>query len=133
AAGAVCRRPSPGRRAVDWVAERVAAASLYGRENRGVLGYPGLKIAIEDGRNYLRRSDERFEFITADATHPVNSSSWALFTHEFYGLVQQRLASDGVFVQWLPFHDLSSQDFRDIVKTFQSVFPHTSLWYTGGI
>ena len=79
------------------------------------------------------RSDEQFDIITADATHPVNSSSWALFTREFYGLVRQQLASDGVFVQWLPFHDLSSQDFRDIIKTFQSVFPHTSLWYTGGI
>ena len=28
---------------------------------------------------------------------------------------------------------LSSQDFRDIVKTCQSGFSHTSLWYTGGI
>jgi spermidine synthase len=43
-----------------------------------------------------------------------------------------RLADDGVFVQWLPFHDLAEGDFRAIVKTFQSVFPHTSVWYTGG-
>jgi len=103
------------------------------REQAANYTRAGLQITIEDGRNYLMRSDEQFEIITADATHPVNSSSWALFTREFYELVHQRLASDGVFVQWLPFHDLSSQDFRDIIKTFQSVFPHTSLWYTGGI
>ncbi len=132
ATGAMSRHSIPRIQAVELVAEQVAAARLYQKENRGVLDYPGLKIAIEDGRNYLMRSDEQFDIITADATHPVNSSSWALFTREFYGLVHQRLSTDGVFVQWLPFHDLSSQDFRDIVKTFQSVFPHTSLWYTGG-
>ncbi|MDQ2997978.1 MAG: fused MFS/spermidine synthase, partial [Chloroflexota bacterium] len=132
ASGAMSRHSIPRIQAVELVAEQVAAAQFYRQENRGVLDYPGLQITIEDGRNYLMRSDEQFDIITADATHPVNSSSWALFTREFYGLVQQRLASDGVFVQWLPFHDLSSQDFRDIVKTFKSVFPHTSLWYTGG-
>jgi spermidine synthase len=132
ASGAMSRHGIPRIQAVELVAEQVAAARLYQQENRGVLDYPGLQITIEDGRNYLMRSDEQFDIITADATHPVNSSSWALFTREFYELVRQRLASDGVFVQWLPFHDLSSQDYRDIVKTFQSVFPHTSLWYTGG-
>jgi spermidine synthase len=133
ASGAMSRHRIPRIQAVELVAEQVAAARLYQQENRDVLDYPGLQIAIEDGRNYLLRSNEQFDIITADATHPVNSSSWALFTREFYGLVKQRMAGDAVFVQWLPFHDLSSQDFRDIVKTFQSVFPHTSLWYTGGI
>jgi spermidine synthase len=132
ATGALSTHGIPRIQAVELVAEQVEAARIYQQENRGVLDYPGLKITIEDGRNYLLRSAEHFDIITADATHPVNSSSWALFTQEFYRLVRQRLAGDGVFIQWLPFHDLSSQDFRDIVKTFQSVFPHTSLWYTGG-
>jgi spermidine synthase len=133
ASGAMSRHRIPRIQAVELVAEQVAAARLYQQENRDVLDYPGLQIAIEDGRNYLLRSNEQFDIITADATHPVNSSSWALFTREFYGLVKQRMANDAVFVQWLPFHDLSSRDFRDIVKTFRSVFPHTTLWYTGGI
>jgi spermidine synthase len=132
ATGAMSRHQIPRIHAVELVAEQVEAARLYAQENRNVLDYPGLNITIEDGRNYLLRSDERFDIITADATHPVNTSSWALFTREFYGLVRQRLADDGVFIQWLPFHDLASQDFRDIVKTFQSSFPHTTLWYTGG-
>jgi spermidine synthase len=132
ATGALSRHNIPRIKAIELVAEQVEAARIYQQENRGVLDYPGLDITIEDGRNYLLRSDERFDIITADATHPVNTSSWALFTHEFYGLVRQRLADDGVFIQWLPFHDLASQDFQNIVKTFQNTFPHTSLWYTGG-
>ena len=132
AAGALSRHGIPRIQAVELVAEQVEAAQLYREENRNVLAYPGLQIAIEDGRNYLQRSDERFDIITADATHPINTSSWALFTREFYTLVRQRLADDGVFVQWVPFHDLAYEDYRAIIRTFQSVFPHTSLWYTGG-
>jgi spermidine synthase len=132
ATGALSRHGIPHIQAVELVAEQVEAARIYQQENRDVLDYPGLNIAIEDGRNYLLRSDERFDIIAADATHPINTSSWALFTREFYMLVRQRLAGDGVFVQWLPFHDLSEPDYRDIIKTFKSVFPHTSLWYTGG-
>jgi spermidine synthase len=132
ATGTMSRHGVSRIHAVELVAEQVEAAKLYTEENRNVLAYPGLSITIEDGRNYMLRSREQFDIITADATHPVNSSSWALFTREFYTLTQQRLAPGGVFVQWLPFHDLSQRDYRDIVRTFQSVFPHTTLWYTGG-
>ena len=132
ATGTMSRHGVSRIHAVELVAEQVEAAKLYTQENHNVLAYPGLSITIEDGRNYLLRSNERFDIITADATHPVNTSSWALFTREFYTLAQQHLAPGGVFVQWLPFHDLSQRDYRDIVRTFQSVFPHTTLWYTGG-
>ncbi len=131
ASGALATHSIPHIHAVELVAEQVEAAHIYARENRNVLDYPGLQITIEDGRNYLLRSAERYDIITADATHPINSSSWALFTVEFYTMVRERLAEDGVFIQWLPFHDLSERDYRNIVHTFQSVFPHTTLWYTG--
>lgn len=132
ATGAMARHKISQIHAVEIVAEQVKAAEFYRQENHDVLDYPGLEITIEDGRNYLLRSRETVDILTADATHPVNSSSWALFTREFYELARARLASDGVMVQWLPFHDLSEQDYRNIIKTFQSVFPHTTLWFTGG-
>jgi spermidine synthase len=131
ASGAIATHPIPRIHAVELVAEQIEAARLYEAENRGVLDRPGFQITIEDGRNYLLRSTERYDIITADATHSINSSSWALFTHEFYVMVRDHLADDGVFIQWLPFHDLSERDYRDIIHTFQSVFPHTTLWYTG--
>lgn len=133
ASGAMSRHAIPRIESVELVAEQVEAARWFTTENRDVLNYPGLHITIEDGRNYLLRSDETFDIITVDATHPINTSSWALFTREFYQLARQRLKADGVIIQWLPFHDLAEDDYRAIVKTFQSVFPHTTLWYTGAI
>jgi spermidine synthase len=130
--GALSRHAIPEIQAIELVSGQIEAAAIYSEENRGVLDYPGLHLTIEDGRNYLLRSEEQFDIITADATHPINTSSWALFTREFYTLASRRLAEDGVMMQWLPFHDLAEGDYRDVIKTFQSVFPHTSLWYTGG-
>ncbi len=131
-AGALASHNIARIQAVELVAEQIEAARLYEAENRGVLGYTGLEISIEDGRNYLLRTDETFDIITADATHPINTSSWALFSQEFYMLARAHLAEDGVMIQWLPFHDLAERDYRAIIRTFQSVFPHTTLWYTGG-
>jgi tetratricopeptide (TPR) repeat protein len=56
-----------------------------------------------------------------------------LYTQEFYRLVREHLTNDGVFVEWLPTHNLTVEEFKIIVRTFQSVFLHTSLWVTQGI
>lgn len=133
ASGAMSRHPLEHIQAVELVVEQLQAARLFTAENRDVLNNPRVGVTVEDGRNYLLRSGERYDIITADATHPINASSWALFTSEFYTLVSQHLNEKGVFVQWLPFHDLSADDYRSIVKTFNSVFPHTTLFYTGGV
>jgi len=118
--------------AVDLSPEMIEAARIYSRENYDVLRSPRLHLRVEDARNFLLQTDLQYDIITTDATHPSNASSWALFTREFYALVQQRLSSDGVFMQWLPFHSLTEADFKTIIRTFHSVFPHATLWYTGG-
>ena len=118
--------------AVDLSAEQFAAAEFYWAENYNVLKSPRLHTFVEDGRNFLLQTPFQYDIITTDATHPVNASSWALFTQEFYILIAARLTSDGVFMQWLPFHNLREEDYKAILRTFQLVFPHATLWYTGG-
>jgi tetratricopeptide (TPR) repeat protein len=55
-----------------------------------------------------------------------------LYTQEFYRQVREHLTDDGVFVEWVPIHFLRLAEFKIIVRTFQSVFPHSSLWVTYG-
>ncbi|UCC63766.1 MAG: fused MFS/spermidine synthase, partial [Anaerolineae bacterium] len=117
--------------AVDLSPEMIEAAEIYWQENYNVLRSPRLHLLVEDARNFLLQTDEQYDIITTDATHPSNASSWALFTREFYELVQGRLSSDGVFMQWLPFHSLIESDYQAIIRTFHDVFPHASLWYAG--
>ena len=132
ATGSLASHGIPHIDAVDLSAEQFAAAELYWIENYNVLRNPRLQIHVEDGRNFLLQTPLTYDIITTDATHPVNSSSWALFTQEFYQSVRARLSEDGVFVQWLPFHNLLEPEYQEILRTFQAVFPHATLWYTGG-
>ncbi|RME51798.1 MAG: hypothetical protein D6790_19435 [Caldilineae bacterium] len=87
---------------------------------------------MDDGRNFLLRTPYRYDIITTDATHPTNTSSWALFTVEFYRSVAEHLTEKGVFIQWVPFHSLRETDYKMILRTFSTVFPNATLWYTGG-
>ena len=132
ATGSLNRHQIPQIDAVDLSAEQFAAAELYWIENYNVLASPWLRTHVEDGRNYLLQTSQRYDIITTDATHPVNTSSWALFTHEFYVSVANHLTDEGVFMQWMPFHSLLEQEYKAILRTFQQVFPHATLWYTGG-
>ena len=131
ATGSLDTHAIPEIDAVDLSKEMMQAADLYWQENYNVLHSPRLELHVEDGRNFLQRSALRYDIITTDATHPSNTSSWALFTQEFYESAKAHLTPTGVFFQWLPFHSMTEADFQRILRTFQTTFPHASLWYTG--
>lgn len=117
--------------AVDLSPEMMEAAAVYSEENYDVLDSDRLRLHVEDGRNFLLRAEESYDIISVDATHPANASSWALFTSEFYQLIESRLAEDGVFMQWIPIHGVREEDYRDILRTAWDVFPNMVLWSTG--
>jgi spermidine synthase len=118
---------------VDLESSVVEAATLLQKENNGLLANPKTHIVIDDGRNYIMTSRRKWPVIVSDSTHPKSGDSWVLYTQEFYRLVREHLTNDGVFVEWLPTHNLTVEEFKIIVRTFQSVFLHTSLWVTQGI
>ncbi len=108
-----------------------AARSHFGEFNHHVLENPtawNIELVIDDGRNFLLSSRDTYQIITGDATHPTSADSWVLYTKEFYELCRARLSADGIMAQWLPFHGLPPDDYQTIVRTFQHVFPHTTLW-----
>jgi len=132
ATGALSTHQIPSIEVVELAPEMVQAAQTYAGENRNVLQYPGLRIHVEDARNFLLQTDRQYDVITTDATHPSNASSWTLFTSEFYRQVKGHLAPGGVFLQWVPLHSMAIADYLSVLRTFQSVFPNATLWYTGG-
>jgi len=101
ATGSLDTHNIPHIEAVDLSAQQFEAAELYWEENYNVLRSPRLQTYVEDGRNFLLQTPHRYDIITTDATHPVNTSSWALFTQEFYQSVGDHLTDDGIFMQWL--------------------------------
>ena len=119
---------------VELVPEVIDAARLhFGEFNHHVLENPtgwNVELVIDDGRNFLLSSRDTYQVITGDATHPTSADSWVLYTKEFYELCRAHLSTDGIMAQWLPFHGLPPDDYKTIVRTFQRVFPHATLWHS---
>lgn len=113
---------------VDLAQQARTIAGYFGPANGQVAENPKVNIHVDDAHHYLKTSDQRYAIIVSDATHPRPYDSWVLFTRQFYELVPTRLTNEGGFCQWLPLHGMDEQQFISIIRTFASVFPHTSLW-----
>jgi len=131
-AGAALRHPLKSLDVVELSSSIPHAAREFETENNGVLDDPLLHLHVGDGRQFLLRSDERYDVVMVDSTHPKAVDSWVLYTVEFYRLIFEHLTDDGIAVQWVPLHGLSEQEFKIIVRTFLEVFEHGTLWVNVG-
>ena len=133
AAGTIIEHPEVERvECVDLVEDMVGACRVLSDVNNDLVDSPKFTAVIEDARNYLVKSRKKFPVIICDSTHPKSPDSWPLYTAEFYRAVKGALADDGLFLQWAPVHAMSIAEYQIVLKTFQSVFPHASLWYVAG-
>ena len=113
---------------VELVPGVIEAAAYLTDVNHGVLDHPRYNLVMGDGRNHALVSDEAYDVISIDATSPKMAGNGSLYTREYYQLVRERLAPGGMAVQWLPFHLLSDAEVKMTARTFQEVFPHTTMW-----
>ena len=105
-------------------------AARFFPTNRNVLQTPNLELHIEDGRNYLLRSNDRFDVIQLEPPELHQAAVVNLYTREFYQLARDRLNPHGIFCQWYSTF-LPDYEERMIIRAMSDVFPHTSLWSGG--
>lgn len=103
------------------------AAEYFNDHNFRILENPRLRKIAMDGRIYMNYSEEHFDIISCDPTHPLLGSN-ALYTLEYFRLCSQRLSEKGIMTQYLPMHFLSNRSFQSILKNFSSVFDDMSIW-----
>lgn len=87
-----------------------------------------ITIHIADARRFVRETTNQYDVIIADLFHPAQDGAAFLYTREHFARIQSRLGADGLFCQWLPLHQLDLQTFRDITRTFLTVFPNAEAW-----
>jgi len=105
-----------------------AAEQYFGEANHNVMHNRDVRILIADARQFLLLTKRRYDIITSDPIHPWAAGSVNLYTREFYRLCRSRLEKGGVMCQWLPMYQLSDADMKAVLKTFSTVFPHTTVW-----
>ncbi len=93
---------------------------------------PRLERVYKDGRLYLARTDEQFDYIALGFIEPDTLQTNRYFTHDFFQLVKNRLDEDGLFAfslpgsyQYLPpaLRELNAT----IHATLHEVFPHVKV------
>ncbi len=109
-------------------AHLAAARDQFAHINAGVLDQPGVRVHVEDGRNYLLRSRERFDAIQIELTSVWFAGATNLYSREFYALARSRLAPGGVLVQWIQFHHLTPREIASILASAQAEFRYVSVW-----
>jgi hypothetical protein len=60
-----------------------------------------LDLIIDDGRRFLLRTDEKFDFVLIDPIRTTTAYSNNLYSREFFELIESRLTSGGIFYIWL--------------------------------
>jgi spermidine synthase len=98
------------------------------------LSDPRLEVIINDARSALMLTDERYDAIVSQPSHPWTASASHLYTREFFELVKDHLSEDGVFVQWMGLGFVDEALLASLVATLQDVFPHVRVYRpsTGG-
>jgi len=115
--------------AVEIEEKILEAAPFFSDFNRRSYEDPGLNIVLDDARNYLDVVDKKFSVIATDVTNLKYKRNPYLYTYEYFEIMRDALASDGIAAAWLPLGGLSFEDLRILIATFKKVFPHTTLWY----
>lgn len=129
-AGAVSLHPGASVDVVELSEGVVEAARFFRAINFGLLERPGVRLHVDDGRNFLLMARRKYDVITADVILPIHAGATNLYSAEYFRLVRDALKDDGLALQWVAG---TEQEFRLIVRTFMSVFPETTLWADGSL
>ncbi len=102
------------------------------RQYFAVTAGPRHRIIVQDGRQYVRRADERYDLIVVDA-YFADAIPFHLVTREFMTQMKDKLAPGGVVVANVvgALGGTNSKLFRSIYKTYATEFSSLAVFPVG--
>ncbi|UCG63464.1 MAG: fused MFS/spermidine synthase [Deltaproteobacteria bacterium] len=110
--------------------QAVKASGFFTPWNNACLTDPRTRLIVQDGRNHLALTRERYDVISSEPSNPWMAGLANLFTLEFFETVRDRLREHGIFVQWIHSYEMDWSTFALAGRTFAKVFPHSLLMTT---
>jgi spermidine synthase len=104
------------------------AARFFEEENLRVLDRKIFQLVLDDGRNVVQHSPQKYDVITSEPSNLWMSGVANLFTKEFFEAAKTKLKQGGVMCQWIHLYQISLDDVLVFLKTYHSVFPYLSVW-----
>ncbi len=107
----------------------VAMSDVIYADGRPPLHDPRVRLHLEDGRNFLQTTNERFDLITGEPPPPRTPGAVNIYTREYFQLLYDRLAEGGIATYWVPVaRPDPGTDVDTIIRAFCDVFDDCSLW-----
>jgi len=110
----------------------IEAAPLFDYGNQGASRNPKVKIRRGDAFRTLLKSEGRYDVIISEPSNPWVTGVEMLFTQDFLEAARSRLSPGGVYAQWFHQYETDRETVRIVLRTYRSVFPHVSVWFTQG-
>ena len=98
------------------------------RENPHTVNGKQVEVVYDDGRHFLRTTQEKFDIITSDPIDPWVKGCAALNTVEYYRMCRDHLNPGGSVCLWIPLYESNLDTAKSVIATFFQVFPHGILW-----
>jgi spermidine synthase len=115
--------------AVEISPEVLTVAPYFDKDNLGVLYNPAVSFHIDDGRNFLLRTDRKYDVITFEPMPLALAGVSTFYTSEYYTLCRKHLTPGGMVSQWIPLHSNDPELVRSLVSTFIAAFPEYCAFF----
>ncbi|MCS7002260.1 MAG: fused MFS/spermidine synthase, partial [Dehalococcoidia bacterium] len=131
-AGAAALHPGIHVTAVELLDGVVQAQPFFSHVNFDLLNRPNVTIVVNDGRNFLLTTPQKFDVIESDPIWPTHAGAANLYSVDYYRLARSALKDDGIMVQWVD-TSLPEHIYKMMVRAFYEVFPNATMWFHGSI
>ena len=71
-----------------------------------------MRVRIVDAKSYVAVTEETYDLILSDSTHPRFRGNAALYARDYIALCSRRLRPGGMLSTWLPLYGLSVDDIE---------------------
>ena len=104
---------------------------VINRSNWRKTGKHKIEVVINDGANFVKATRQKYDVMSSDPIHPFILGNGTLYSADHWRICKSRLNPGGVIAQWIPMYQLSPTDWATIIRSFTTVFPNSTLWYSG--
>ncbi|MBM4395713.1 MAG: fused MFS/spermidine synthase [Deltaproteobacteria bacterium] len=109
-----------------------AASDYFYLDSSAVLRDPRVHVFVDDGRNHLLRSRQRYDVIVVDVGGIDGDGSEFFYTREFLELCRDRLRPGGLLFTWMDIRQVLQPVGLMYRRTLHEVFPDASVWLGTG-
>ena len=104
---------------------------MVAQKNEHPLEDKRVNMFVEDGRFFLKTTDQLYDLITSEPPPPKLAGVVNLYSEEYFKLIYDRLADGGFVTYWLPVNQLYEEEAKSIIKSFCNAYDDCSLWAGG--